>query len=195
METAPAPANTLPASPEEAAAFAEVDAKTKAARAVAQRLATVGTGIKNAALLAMADAVDTHRATIFAANARDVALAQSNGVAPHMVDRLLLDDKRVDALRDGIRQVVTLPDPVGVVLGGWRRPNGLQINKVRVPLGVIGIIYESRPNVTADAAALCLKSGNACVLRGGREAIHSNIALTNVLAAAAESTGIPAGAI
>ena len=178
-----------------ARAHAEVDAKAKAAKAAAQRLATVGSGIKNAALFAMADALDANRQEIIVANSRDIGVAQSNGVAPHMVDRLLLNDKRIDAMRDGLAQVAALPDPVGVVLGGWRRPNGLQINKVRVPLGVVGIIYESRPNVTVDAAALCLKSGNACVLRGGKEAIFSNITLTNLLARAVVNVGIPSGAI
>ncbi len=181
--------------PEETAAYVEVDAKAKAAKATAHRLATVGAGIKNAALFAMAEALDKNRREILAANSRDVGNAQGNGVAPHMVDRLLLNDKRIDAMREGLAQVATLPDPVGIVVGGWRRPNGLQINKVRVPLGVIGIIYESRPNVTVDAAALCLKSGNACILRGGKEAIYSNIALTHTLARAVESVGIPSGAI
>ena len=176
-------------------AYAEVDAKTKAAKAAAQKLATVGTGIKNAALFAMADALHENRHEILLANSRDVGVAQGNGIAPHMVDRLLLTDKRIDTMRDGLAQVASLPDPVGNVLGGWRRPNGLQINKVRVPLGVIGIIYESRPNVTVDAAALCLKSGNACVLRGGKEAIYSNTALAHTLARAVEGVGIPQGAI
>ncbi len=181
--------------PEDAAAYAEVDAKARAAKAAARRLATVGAGIKNAALMAMATALDESRGAILAANSRDIGTAQGNGVAPHLVDRLLLTNQRIDAMREGLAQVATLPDPVGDVVGGWRRPNGLQINKVRVPLGVIGIIYESRPNVTVDAAALCLKSGNACILRGGSEAIHSNIALTRALIQATDSVGIPTGAI
>ncbi len=177
------------------AALAEVEAKAEAAKTASRTLATLSTGVKNAALLAMADALGDAHASLLDANARDVAQAHDNGVAPHMVDRLTLSDKRIAAMQEGLRQVATLPDPVGNVVGGGRRPNGLQINKVRVPLGVIGIIYESRPNVTVDAAALCLKAGNAVVLRGGSEAIHSNIALAHTIANAAESVGVPAGAI
>ena len=173
----------------------EVEAKAKAAKDAARRLATVGSAAKNAALHAMADALADARRELLDANARDLSLARDKGVPPHMVDRLALNDKRIDAMREGLAQVAALPDPVGNVVSGWRRPNGLQINKVRVPLGVIGIIYESRPNVTVDAASLCLKAGNAAVLRGGSEAIYSNIALTNVIAQAAESAGIPTGAI
>lgn len=143
----------------------------------------------------MADALDAARADLLDANARDLSQARDKGVPPHMVDRLALNGTRIDAMRDGLAQIAALPDPIGNVLGGWRRPNGLQISKVRVPLGVIGIIYESRPNVTVDAASLCLKAGNAVVLRGGSEAIHSNTALVNVIARAAESAGIPPGAI
>jgi glutamate-5-semialdehyde dehydrogenase len=175
--------------------FHEVETKAKAAKDAARRLATIGTATKNAALFAMADALSDAKAEILDANARDLAQAKDKGVAPHMVDRLALNDKRIAAMQEGLQQVAALPDPIGTVLGGWRRPNGLQINKVRVPLGVLGIIYESRPNVTVDAASLCLKAGNACVLRGGSEAIYSNIALTNVIARAAEASGIPTGAI
>lgn len=176
-------------------AIAEVEAKAKAAKSAARRLATIGTAAKNAALGAMADALDAARADLLDANARDLSQARDKGVPPHMVDRLALNGTRIDAMRDGLAQIAALPDPIGNVLGGWRRPNGLQISKVRVPLGVIGIIYESRPNVTVDAASLCLKAGNAVVLRGGSEAIHSNTALVNVIARAAESAGIPPGAI
>ena len=176
-------------------ALAEVEAKARQAKDASRRLATVGTAAKNAALLAMADALGTHQAEILDANARDIAGARDRGLTPHLIERLTLDEKRIHAMRDGLAQVAGLPDPVGVVLGGWRRPNGLQINKVRVPLGVVGIIYESRPNVTVDAAALCLKAGCAVVLRGGSEAIHSNVALTKVIATAATQAGIPAGAI
>ncbi|HVK04219.1 MAG TPA: glutamate-5-semialdehyde dehydrogenase [Armatimonadaceae bacterium] len=179
----------------DAAVLSEVEGKAEAAQNASRRLAAVGAGIKNAALEAMAEALDRKRVDILEANARDVAAARDNGVAPHMVDRLVLHDKRIDAMRDGLLQIVALPDPVGGVVEGWRRPNGLQISKVRVPIGVIGIIYESRPNVTVDAASLCLKAGNAVVLRGGSEAIHSNIALTRVISSAAEKVGIPAGAI
>jgi glutamate-5-semialdehyde dehydrogenase len=176
-------------------AIVEVEEKAEAAKNAARTLATVGMAVKNAALLAMADALDTHRAQILDANAHDLSLAKDKGVAPHMMDRLTLNDKRIDAMREGLAQVAALPDPVGNVLSGWRRPNGLQINKVRVPLGVIGIIYESRPNVTVDAASLCLKAGNAVVLRGGSEAIHSNTALTRIISDAAVGAGIPEGAI
>jgi glutamate-5-semialdehyde dehydrogenase len=174
---------------------AEVEGKAKAAKEAARKLATVGTAAKNTALLAMADALGASKAAILDANARDLALAKDKGVAPHMIDRLALNEKRIAGMQEGLRQVIALPDPIGTVLGGWRRPNGLQINKVRVPLGVLGIIYESRPNVTVDAASLCLKAGNACILRGGSEAIHSNIALTRIIARAAEENGIPSGAI
>jgi glutamate-5-semialdehyde dehydrogenase len=176
-------------------AIVEVEEKAEAAKNAARVLATVGVAVRNAALLAMADALDSRRAEILEANARDLSLAKEKGVAPHMVDRLALDDRRIDAMREGLVQIAALPDPVGNVLSGWRRPNGLQINKVRVPLGVIGIIYESRPNVTVDAASLCLKAGNAVVLRGGSEAIHSNTALARIIAEAAVGAGIPEGAI
>ncbi len=173
----------------------EVEAKAKAAKGAARALATVGTAAKNRALHAMADALDGERAALLDANRRDIAAARDRGLTPHLVDRLTLSDKRIDAMRQGLAEVALLPDPVGAVLHGWRRPNGLQINKVRVPLGVVGIIYESRPNVTVDAAALCLKAGNAALLRGGSEAIHSNIALAGVIARAAEGAGIPPGAV
>lgn len=176
-------------------ALAEVEAKAQAAKEASRKLATVGPAVKNAALAAMADALDAHRRELLDANGRDIAQAKDKGVAPHMMDRLTLSDARIDAMREGLSQLIALPDPIGDVISGWRRPNGLQISKVRVPLGVLGIIYESRPNVTVDAASLCLKAGNAVVLRGGSEAIHSNIALTRVIAGAAEAAGIPAGAI
>ena len=184
----------IPASTD-AAVRAEVEAKAKAAKDVSRRLGTVGTAAKNAALLAMADALGENCATILQANARDIASARDKGVAPHMVDRLALNPERIVAMQEGLRQVAALPDPIGDVLGGWRRPNGLQIEKVRVPLGVIGIIYESRPNVTVDAAALCLKAGNAVVLRGGSEAIHSNTALANVLRGALAGSELPPDAV
>ncbi len=176
-------------------AITEVETKAKAAKEAARRLATVGAAAKNAALHAMADALSERCDELLEANARDIGAARNRGLTPHLIERLTLNPKRIDAMREGLAQVATLPDPIGEIVGGWRRPNGLQINKMRVPLGVIGIIYESRPNVTVDAAALCLKSGNAVVLRGGSEAIHSNVALTNVIAQAAAGQGIPAGAI
>lgn len=179
----------------EQAARGEVEAKAKAAKDASRKLGTVGTAAKNAALIAMAEALGDRSAEILDANQRDLSLAADKGVPPHMRDRLALNEKRIAAMQEGLHQIAALPDPIGVVLGGWRRPNGLQINRVRVPLGVLGIIYESRPNVTVDAASLCLKAGNAVVLRGGSEAIYSNIALTNVIAEAAESACIPSGAI
>lgn len=180
--------------PKESAVW-EVEEKAKTAKNASRKLGTIGTAVKNAALAAMAEALSDRSAEILDANQRDLSLAADKGVPTHMRDRLALNEKRIAAMQEGLQQIVALPDPIGVVLGGWRRPNGLQINKVRVPLGVLGIIYESRPNVTVDAASLCLKAGNAVVLRGGSEAIHSNIALTKVIAEAAESAGIPAGSI
>ena len=142
------------------------------------------TEIKNAALHAAADAIRSHADLIIAANQRDVAEAQDLDAA--MRDRLILDQKRVEAMARGLEEVAALPDPVGKIDANWQRPNGLDITKIRVPLGVIGIIYESRPNVTADAAALCLKAGNAAILRGGSESAHSSRAIL-----AATTRGLP----
>jgi len=172
-------------------AIEEVEDKARAAKAAAQVLATAGTTAKNAALHAMAEALGTQQDAILAANALDIAGATERGLSPHSIERLTLSPKRIAEMQTGLRQVAALPDPIGAVLSGWRRPNGLQITKTRVPLGVIGIIFESRPNVTVDAAALCLKSGNAALLRGGSEAIHSNIALAQALGGALESVGLP----
>ena len=172
-------------------AIEEVEDKGRAAKVAARMLATAGTNAKNAALAAMADALGTNAEAIIEANGRDIAGAQERGLAPHMVERLTLNAKRIGEMQAGLRQVAALPDPIGEVLSGWRRPNGLQITKTRVPIGVIGIIFESRPNVTVDAAALCLKSGNAALLRGGSEAIHSNIALAYVLQDALQTVGLP----
>ena len=172
-------------------AIEEVEDKGRAAKAAARTLATAGTNAKNAALVAMADALGDSRDTILEANGRDIAGAKERGLTPHLIERLTLTSKRIAEMQMGLRQVAALPDPIGTVLSGWRRPNGLQITKTRVPLGVIGIIYESRPNVTVDAAALCLKSGNAAMLRGGSEAIHSNVALARVLQEALETAGLP----
>ncbi len=177
------------------AAIQEVEDKGRAAKAAAQELATTGTDPKNAALTAMARALQHSEYAILDANARDLAAARDKEMPPHLVERLTLNPSRIAEMTSGLQQVAALPDPVGAVLSGWRRPNGLQITKTRVPLGVIGIIYESRPNVTVDAAALCLKSGNAVLLRGGSEAIHSNIALANELQSALEHAGLPRTAI
>ena len=177
------------------AAIEEVEDKGRAAKTAARMLATAGTGAKNAALHAMADALGSNQDAILDANSRDLAAARDSGMAAHLVERLTLNKGRIAEMQTGLRQVAALPDPIGAVLSGWRRPNGLQITKARVPLGVIGIIYESRPNVTVDAAALCLKSGNAALLRGGSGAIHSNIALASVLQEALETAGLPRSAI
>ena len=165
------------------------------ARQAANRLATLSTSVKNQALLAMADALEAHSETLLAANAQDIEAFGDTPEKKAMADRLRLTDKRIVEMADGIREVAKLPDPLGEMPKMWTRPNGMQVGRVRVPIGVIGIIYESRPNVTADSSALCLKSGNACVLRGGSEAIHSNAAIATVLSEAAEKSGVPPGAI
>ena len=172
-------------------AVEEVEDKGRAAKAAARTLATAGMEAKNAALQAMAAALGASQDAILEANGRDIAGATERGLTPPMIERLTLNPKRIGEMQAGLEQVATLPDPIGAVLSGWRRPNGLQISKVRVPLGVVGIIYESRPNVTVDAAAICLKSGNAALLRGGSEAIHSNVALAHVLQEALQSVGLP----
>ncbi|MDF2460284.1 MAG: proA [Nitrospira sp.] len=164
------------------------------AREAANRLATLSTSVKNQALLAMADALEAQSERILDANGQDIdAFAARDKTA--MADRLRLTDLRIRDMANGIREVAKLPDPLGEMAKMWTRPNGMQVGRVRVPIGVIGIIYESRPNVTADSAALCLKSGNACVLRGGSEAIKSNSAIAAILSETAEKCGVPAGAI
>ena len=170
-----------------------VEGLVKQARVAASRLATLSTSVKDQALLAMAEGLVAQAGDILAANDRDVEAMKSGNKA--MADRLRLTPGRIADMAAGIREVAKLPDPVGETVAMWRRPNGLQVGRTRVPIGVIGIIYESRPNVTADSAALCLKSGNACVLRGGSEAIHSNTALAAILSDAAVKAGVPAGAI
>lgn len=150
---------------------------------------------RDEALLVAADGIEAAAEVIVAANAMDVARAEDQGVSPTVVDRLRLDTSRVGAMATGLRQVAALPDPVGEVLGGWVRPNGLRIEQVRVPLGVVAIIYENRPNVTSDAAGLCLKSGNAAFLRGSSGAIDSNLAIVAVIRSALESVGLPADAV
>ena len=165
------------------------------AKGAAGRLATLSTVVKNRALLAMAEALEEQKDALLAANELDL---EAFGPAPEkqaMADRLRLTAERIAEMAAGLREVAALPDPLGEMPKMWTRPNGMQVGRVRVPIGVIGIIYESRPNVTADSAALCLKSGNACVLRGGSEAIHSNTAIAAVLSEAAEKAGVPAGAI
>jgi len=172
-----------------------VEELVQKARAAASRLASLSTTTKNQALLAMADGLIAQLEDILAANEKDLDTFGSSKDKQAMADRLRLTPERVKAMADGIREVAALTDPVGQTLSMQRRPNGMQVGRVRVPIGVIGIIYESRPNVTADSAALCLKSGNVCVLRGGSEAIHSNTAIAAILSEAAEKAGVPAGAI
>jgi glutamate-5-semialdehyde dehydrogenase len=164
-----------------------------AAKDAAAQLAQTSTPAKNAGLKAAAAAIRAAQATILAANAADVAEAKQLGAA--MIDRLALDAGRVEAMARGLEEVAALADPVGTVLAQWRRPNGLDIQRVRVPLGVVGIIYESRPNVTADAAGLCLKAGNACILRGGSESFRSNQAIYAALQIGLAEAGLPKGAI
>src|SRR5438128_5533691 len=165
------------------------------ARAAARALARMSTERKNAALLAMADQLCASAGKILQANGKDVEKATVAQLSLPMIDRLRLDERRIQAMADGIRQVAALDDPVGKVIAEWTRPNGLHISKVRVPIGVIGIIYESRPNVTADAAVLCFKSGNATLLRGGSEAFHSNMAIAAALQRAGEPRGLPPDSI
>lgn len=165
------------------------------AKKASRVMSTLSSKVKDELLGRMAERLEQATGAIIAANERDVAAAEAKGLAAAMVDRLLLNEKRVAAMADGLREVAQLPDPVGEVTGIRRRPNGLQVGRMRIPLGVIGIIYESRPNVTADAAGLCLKSGNAVILRGGSEALHSNRAIGEVLTGALESMGLPASAL
>jgi glutamate-5-semialdehyde dehydrogenase len=161
------------------------------AREAARRLATIGTDIKDKALLVMADTLVAQSAAIQDANAADIAAGRERGLSEAFLDRLALNDKRIGVMADGLRVMAALRDPVGQVIEGERRPNGLELQRVRVPLGVVAVIYESRPNVTADAAGLCIKSGNAIILRGGSEAIRSNTALARLLASAGERAGLP----
>ncbi|HHL40594.1 MAG TPA: glutamate-5-semialdehyde dehydrogenase [Deltaproteobacteria bacterium] len=165
------------------------------ARDASLRLASLDGAVKDRALRAMADAIEDGAAMLREENEKDLQGARDRGLTGAMVDRLTLSDKVIKGMADGLREVAALRDPVGEVTGMSRRPNGLVVGRMRIPLGVIGIIYESRPNVTADAAGLCLKSGNAVVLRGGSEAINSNLAVARLLSRACEECGVPPGAI
>src|SRR5207253_7311314 len=165
------------------------------ARAAARALARMSTERKNAALLAMADQLCASAGTILQANGDDVEKATADHLSLPMIERLRLDESRIRAMGEGVRQVAALEDPVGKVIAEWTRPNGLHISKVRVPIGVIGIIYESRPNVTSDAAVLCTKTGNAVILRGGSESIRSNTAIAEALRAGAARVGLPEDSI
>ncbi len=173
----------------------QIEELGKKARAAARALALCPKDAKNAALMAMADALEAAEAEILAANAQDLAAAPGYGLNAAAVDRLRLDAARIRAMAKGVREVAELADPCGEIIREWTRPNGMKITKVRVPIGVVGIIYESRPNVTADAAVLCVKSGNACILRGGKEAIHSNTAMARALSAGAVNAGLSADVI
>jgi glutamate-5-semialdehyde dehydrogenase len=165
------------------------------AREAARAMASVTTEVKNRALEEMARALVARTQEILAANEEDRTAGRDGGMSDALMDRLMLTEGRIEEMAEGLREVAALPDPVGEVLGGWRLPNGLDIEKLRVPLGVVGIIYEARPNVTVDAAGLCVKSGNAVILRGSSSAINSNRILAEVIAHAAESAGLPGGCI
>ena len=175
-----------------AAYMAEVGQQARqAARAVARST----TAVRNQALLATAEALDAARDELATANARDLEGGRANGLEAAMLDRLELTPARIDAMIEGLRQVASLPDPIGEITDMTYRPSGIQVGRMRVPLGVIGIIYESRPNVTVEAASLCLKSGNATILRGGSEAIHSNQAIAACLAKGLKESGLPESAV
>ena len=173
----------------------EIRAMGERARAAAGALRAFTTEQKNAALLAIADALDAAKAQIDEANAADVAAAQANGLAPALVDRLTLTDARFNSMVDGVRTIVNLPDPVGEAIWTRPQPSGIEITKVREPFGVIAVVFESRPNVFVDTAALCLKTSNAIILRGGKEAVRSNAALNDAVRAGLARAGLPADAV
>ncbi len=173
----------------------ELTQKGKLAKSASYKLGILSTQEKNLALSAMATALREHADFLLQENAKDITLAKETGMASGLIDRLTLTKERIDAMAEGIEQIVTLPDPVGETILDTYRPNGLNIKQVRVPLGVIGIIYEARPNVTADAAGLCIKAGNAVILRGGKEAAFSNRAIVKVMQDAGTLAGLPEGSI
>ncbi|HEX6774422.1 MAG TPA: glutamate-5-semialdehyde dehydrogenase [Methylomirabilota bacterium] len=175
--------------------LAHVTGKARAAKEATRALALASTRSKNDALQQMARGLEEKTGLVLDANRSDLARARSAGLASAFMDRLTLSESRIEEMAAGLRQVAALPDPVGETVEAWRRPNGMEISRVRVPLGVVGFIYESRPNVTADAAGLCLKSGNAVLLRGGSEALGSNSAIAQVLAKAVEKSGLPADSV
>ncbi|MGE5398049.1 MAG: glutamate-5-semialdehyde dehydrogenase [Chitinophagales bacterium] len=167
----------------------------KKAKIASRILATTATTTKNQALMAMADLLEAKTDEIITANGLDVALGKEQGLSSALLERLTLNKGRIKDMAQGIREIAALPDPVGQVLGMTRRPNGLEVGRIRTPIGVVGLVYESRPNVTADAAALCLKAGNAIILRGGEEALNSNRIITRIISDAAIANGIPDGSI
>ena len=173
----------------------KIETMGASALSASRDLATLETDKKNQILMAMAEQLVADTDTIIEANGVDISAAEQNGLTSAMIDRLRLDESRVGSIADGIRQVASLPDPVGQVMDDWERPNGMRIRQLRVPIGVIGIIYESRPNVTSDAAVLCLKTGNATILRGGKESIHSNKAIAASLQSGGEIAGLPKNSI
>ena len=173
----------------------EIEAIAKRARNASLHLCSATASEKNQALQAIARGIESNRKLLKEENEKDLALAEENKLSEAMVDRLRLTHERIDGMVKGLRQLIELPDPVGTTLESKTRPNGLEINKVRVPIGVIGIIYESRPNVTIDCAGLCLKSGNASILRGGKEAMHSNRALASIISEALQASPLPADAV
>jgi glutamate-5-semialdehyde dehydrogenase len=186
---------SIPTRPAEGDVHELMQEMGRAAVSAAERLALASSAAKDRALSAAATAVRAQAGAILAANAEDLREAQAAGLGAAMLDRLRLDERRVEAMARGLEEIVALPDPVGAVIAAWTRPNGLRISRVRVPLGVIGIVYESRPNVTADAGALCLKSGNAAILRGGSESRRSSAAIHACLLQGLQAAGLPAAAI
>jgi len=172
-----------------------IEDMAKDAKAAARLLRKIERDTKDAALRLMADRLLQRKKDIVRENKKDLALAEEKGLTSAMIDRLTLDDKTIRSMAEGLREIAVLSDPVGEVTGMWKRPNGLMVGRVRIPLGVIGFIYESRPNVTVDAASLCLKSGNAVILKGGSEAINSNLILEKILKESLEETGLPQNAI
>jgi len=172
-----------------------VSDKARKAKASSRRLANLSTEIKNNALFKMAAGLEQGAQKLIKENKKDLIAAETKGLSKAMIDRLTLNPDRIRTMAEGLREVAALPDPVGEVTRMWRRPNGMQVGRMRVPIGLIGIIYESRPNVTADSAALCMKSGNGVLLRGGTEAVHSNTAIVEVLSRAGAEAGIPDGAV
>lgn len=167
----------------------------KRAREAAWQLCRVGTRVKNDFLLAAAKELEQNKGALLEANGKDLALTKEEGASSSILDRLLLNSSRIEAMAASLREVAALPDPVGQVTKIWTRPNGLKVGRMRIPLGVIGIIYEARPNVTVEAAALCVKSGNTVILKGGREALNSNLCLGKLFADAGRRTGLPEGAV
>jgi len=172
-----------------------LEEKGKQAREGARRLSILSTQVKNSALYAMADALERDMDRLRVENQKDIEAAKVKSLSQALIDRLTLNEKRIKEMARGIRDVAALPDPVGEITRMWQRPNGMRVGRIRVPIGVIGIIYESRPNVTADSVALCIKSGNSVFLRGGSEAIHSNRVIASVLIEAGTKAGLPEGAI